>query len=327
MDTHILFTEFSKVISLNNSKIRKLKKNRQALRDKIKTYFKIKGWKVPKFYSQGSFPLNTNLNPIKKTTDDGDIKEEYDLDDGIYFLCSEEERKEVHTYHNRIMKAVDGHTESSIDKNTCVRVVYADGHHIDLPSYWLEAEGVTPKLAHKAKGFIYSDPKEFKYWVDSKVSSANSNGQLRRLIRYFKAWKDYRHSKNGSLKLPSGFILTILICNAYVKSDRDDTSFQRTIEIIKESLDSSFACYRPTTPKYEELLKEFSKGTVLKEFDDLINNLEEARLAETLESASYYLRQSFGERFPKVKQNEHKPFEPTQNIHLGTKVSKPWKYC
>ncbi len=86
MDTHNLFSDFNSQIKLSLSKISKLKSNRKALRDKIRAHFKEKTWDTPKFYSQGSFPLETNLNPIKKTTDDGDVKEEYDLDDGVYFI-------------------------------------------------------------------------------------------------------------------------------------------------------------------------------------------------------------------------------------------------
>ena len=99
MNTHKLFSDFNSIIQLKDSKIAKLKTNRNALRDRIRTYFKEHNWDAPRFYSQGSFSLGTNLNPIKKVTD-GDVKEEYDLDDGVYFICPKEERKEPVTYHD-----------------------------------------------------------------------------------------------------------------------------------------------------------------------------------------------------------------------------------
>ena len=48
-----------------------------------------------------------------------------------------EDRKSIDTYHNWIYDAVKDHTGKRCRKrNTCVRVLYADGHHIDLPIYY-----------------------------------------------------------------------------------------------------------------------------------------------------------------------------------------------
>ncbi len=324
MDTHKLFSDFDETIRLNESKIEKLKTNRKALRNKIRKHFKENKWETPKFYSQGSFPLNTNLNPIKKTTSDGDVKEEYDLDDGVYFICPKDERKEPATYHDRIKKAVDGHADSVVDKTTCVRVVYADGHRIDLPSYWLEEDGDTPQLTHKSKGFTDSDPKAFKEWVDEKISNANSNGQLRRIIRYFKAWKDYREAKNTSLKLPSGFIWTILACQEFAQNARYDLAFKNTAEAIKTALDESFTCYRPTVPTNEELLVNYSKDkdTVIKELGDLINNAQKALDSDCEKEAIEFWRKVFGDRFPKEKGDNSTKSTNTQSTRK--KVSAPW---
>ncbi len=106
MSIRQLFSVFDSNIRLSDSKVKKLKSNRNALRSKIRDHFKEKGWGVPKFYSQGSFPLNTNLNPIKIETEEGDVKEEYDLDDGVYFTCPKADRKEPTTYHDRIVKTM-----------------------------------------------------------------------------------------------------------------------------------------------------------------------------------------------------------------------------
>lgn len=324
MNTHKLFSDFNSTIQLKDSKIAKLKTNRNALRDRIRTYFEEHNWDAPRFYSQGSFSLGTNLNPIKKVTSDGDVKEAYDLDDGVYFICPKEERKEPATYHDRIRKAVDGHTDKVIDKTTCIRVVYADGHHIDLPSYWLETDGDTPQLAHLSKGYIDSDPKAFKNWVSDKISNANSNGQLRRVIRYFKAWKDFREDKNSNLKLPSGFILTILVCRNFSKNDRDDLAFKSTAEGIKAALDSSFTCYRPTEPTNEDLMTEYSQSTILKELRDLINNALRAIDSDYEKESSEFWRKVFGERFPLGK-GEGDDTEKSSSIYpTRIKVSAPW---
>lgn len=323
MDMNKSFSEFNVKIKLDKPKIQKLKKNRQALRDKIRKYFKEKEWGPTKFYSQGSFPLNTNLNPIKKKIN-GDVKEEYDLDDGIYFICKESERKAASTYHERIKDAVEGHAESVEDKNTCVRVIYSDGHHIDLPSYWLEKNGDTPKLAHKSDGFIYSDPKAFKDWVDNKISSSESNGQLRRIIRYLKAWKDHRQTANSSLILPSGFILTILACNNYSKNIRDDLAFKETIENILKAVELNFECNRPTVPKDEDLLSKYSEDSVLNEIKVLKKYAVTAIDADCVDKALKSWQKVFGDRFPNCDDDKYSESNSSISDNKKTKVNKPW---
>ena len=164
------FEEFNGKIRLTKAKSNNLKNNRLILRNKVKEHFKKRGWDVPVFRSQGSFPLRTNLNPIN---------EKYDLDDGVYFICPISERANADTYHGRVRAAVAGHTSEIKDKNTCIRVVYKDGHHIDLPVYWMEDEYSVPRLAHKSKGFVDSDPKAFGDWVNQNIRNAGHNGQLR----------------------------------------------------------------------------------------------------------------------------------------------------
>lgn len=314
MNTHKLFQKFNGDIRLTDSKREKLKISRSALRDKINKFFGEKGWKKPEFHPQGSFPLKTNLNPIR-VKKDGVIKEKYDMDDGVYFISSESDRKTPETYHYRIKKAVEGHASDVIDKNTCVRVVYADGHHIDLPVYWLEDKDSVPQLAHKSEGFIDSDPVEFMYWVEEKISQTNSTGQLRRIIRYLKAWKDYREYKNSSLKLPSGFILTILICNHYKESDRDDLALYDTVKSIRDELNWDFVCYRPTTPKDEELLEKYNEEKVLHELGVFVGNAQKAIDSDCEEESSKYWRKVLGDRFP-LGNKSKKSFK--------TNVERPW---
>ena len=319
-----LFSEFDLRIRLNDSKRQKLKTNRNALRDKIENFFKEKGWTAPIFHSQGSFPLKTNLNPIKTETADGDVKEKYDLDDGVYFMCVPYERKDPSTYHDRIKKAVNGHAENIIDKNTCVRVVYADGHHIDLPSYWLEKDGNVPQLAHKSIGYVESDPIAFKKWVDEKFSTANSNGQLRRLIRYLKAWKNYRQDKSSSLKLPSGFILTILACQCFSRNESDNIALENTVTAIIHRLNERFTCYRPTIPQEDELLSDYSKDIVLNEFVNFFEEAEKARNSSCEKMASQHWRKVFGDRFPLGQEHKNNIIQSTKKRTDRIPVSAPW---
>ena len=265
-----LFKSFDSVIKLSPSKKDSLIISRNDLRKKIQNHFKQnKSAEImPKFAGQGSFETDTNINPLPETiVINGKEKTiyKYDLDYGVYFIGKEtiEERRNIQTYHNWIIEAIDGHTsQKPIDKNTCVRVIFSDGHNIDLPIYY--KKGVTPELAHKAKGWILSDPKEFIDWFEDK---SKGNAKLKRLIRYIKAWCNYREFTNSSIKMPSGFIMTILATNQQYIHQRDDIALKETLVNIQAKLLSEFKCKRPTTPNDEDLLEEYSQK------DSFLNDL------------------------------------------------------
>ena len=186
--------------------------------------------------------MNTIIEPESK---------EFDIDDGIYFISDIEPAYSIQTFHNWILNALEDHTSSGLtDKNTCVRVIYKASYHIDLPIYYIQSNS-TPKLAHKSKGWIESDPREFISWFSDQC---DSSGQLRRIVRYLKAWSDYRKGT-----LPSGLIMTILAAMNYTSDARDDIALYHTLQAIQESLQASFTCFRPTTPNNEDLLASYSK--------------------------------------------------------------------
>jgi len=286
-DCHKSFLDFNTVISLNSSHKKSLRKSRNAVREKIRDYFRDKqnGF-FPKFHGQGSFMMNTIIDPL-----DG----EFDIDDGIYFKVEAEPFQSISTFHRWICEAVDGHTKQSpIDKQTCIRLVYARQYHLDLPIYYI-IEGQTPYLAHKGQGWIKSDPREFIKWFNSK---ADTNGQLKRIVRYLKAWSDYRQGD-----LPSGLIFSILAANNIFFDERDDVAFYRTLLNIKSRLELNFVCYRPTTPADENLLEDYSKTNkdyFLGQLGSFIQSAEKALGEKTSQKdACKAWQRHFGEdRFP-----------------------------
>ncbi|SFM54264.1 hypothetical protein SAMN03159341_1463 [Paenibacillus sp. 1_12] len=174
------------------------------------------GLAEPKFYGQGFYMMNTTVTPI-----DG----EYEIDDGIYLEhlkdTDEKDWATPVTVHNWIVKAMKEHTTTDpVDKNTCVRVIYKANYHVDLPIY-VKKTDAHPKLAHKTKGWIDSYPKELTKWFNDEVKEKGN--QLKRLVRFLKAWKD---NKEGVVKLPSGMFLTILAANHFVAyyPDEDDAA-------------------------------------------------------------------------------------------------------
>lgn len=298
---HKEYNNFNSTIALNSVKKESLITSRNSLKKKIKKYVKEeKGDDIqPKFWSQGSFEMNTIVNPIPETDDSGNVLLQYDLDYGIYFIekKGEDKKRSIDTWHKWVFEAVDGHTKTPPqNKNTCVRVIFADGHHIDLPIYYMNGDAL--ELAHKSKGWIKSDPKAFFDWFNEK---AKSDPQLRRIVRYLKAWKNHKEINNSSLKLPSGFALTILAANNYVSDSNDDKAFKLTVEKIKAELDKKIECKRPTTPVGEDVFADFSetkRSNFLKALEALIGACENAESEKNFKKACEYLQKQFGDRFP-----------------------------
>ena len=77
MSLHTSFIDFCSTITISNSKKDSILKSRNAIRNVIRNYFKDE-LKInqPKFRIQGSFSINTALQPI----DDNEV----DIDDGLY---------------------------------------------------------------------------------------------------------------------------------------------------------------------------------------------------------------------------------------------------
>ncbi len=86
-----------------------------------------------------------------------------------------------------------------------------------------------PELAQK-NSYIKSDPIEFLNWFNNLADE-----QLRRIVRYFKAWRD-KQMQDSDIIFPPGIILTILATNNYVKNDRDDVSMHETLQKIKKGI-------------------------------------------------------------------------------------------
>ena len=301
---HDTFIEFNDSIKLSAKKKDQLRISRNAVREDIEKYFEENRDKhTVKFKGQGSFSLNTTILPISG---------EYDVDDGVYLFGSEKDRPTTQTAHNWIFEAVKNRTkQKTIDKNTCIRVQYAGEYHVDLPIYYkttdveneffYDTENI-PELAHKTKGWIQSDPYAFKKWVDQK---ANGKLQLKRIIRYLKAWTNFKHNLN----LPSGMVLTILASEKnYIESTRDDEALLSTLKNIQKEIDTTkfytarYVCNRPTIDKKENLLDKYSaetsKNNFLTALDSFIKSGEQAIECKSKKDACAKWQTQLGNRFP-----------------------------
>lgn len=288
------FNEFEDNISVSSSKEDRLRTGRDSIREKIKTEFSNKDRSQPKFHMQGSFAMRTMIKENK-----------YDIDDGVYIQGYEDKPQEdwvtPATVHRWIYDAVENQTSiKPTSKNTCIRVNYKSDYHIDLPIYILKDDRAY--LAHKAKGWTYSDPKKFTEWFRDK--NKNTDNQLRRIVKYIKKWRNY---KDIDLK---GIEITILAGNNFSNIKGNDLkSLSGTIANIYESLEFDFCCYRPIEPKDEDLFEDISdtrKDSILKGFKNFYTQLNKAINKESKKEASLILRKLFGDVFPLAEDEKEK---------------------
>jgi len=107
-----LFRKFNKVITLDQTRKEQLRTSRNAVRERIRRYFREKqNGLVPKFHGQGSFMMNTIICPL-----DG----EFDVDDGIYFKVKVKPLQTINTFHEWIREAIDEHTKQEPIDNKLV---------------------------------------------------------------------------------------------------------------------------------------------------------------------------------------------------------------
>ena len=312
-----LFDDFNSKIRLTDVKKSSLKKSRNALRRKIRVYMKDNkpNEQQPKFSGQGSFMMDTIINPIPVSDGMGGSLFYYDLDDGIYFFGDIPARKSIGTYHKWIVEAVSGHTNTfPIDKSTCVRTIFADGHNIDQPIYYMSSDK-TPELAHKIKGWIISDPRKFTQWFNDQ---ADKQPQIRRIVRYLKAWADFKPQN-----MPSGLILTILATENYCSADRDDIALRDTLKEIEMKLKGNFSCYRPTVPSDEDLLENYkSEDAFMKALATFISNADKAIENRNQRDASEYWIKCFGSRFNFGEDKDEQP--KASLLYSVASQSKPY---
>lgn len=341
---HNVFTEYNTIIRLSGPKRQELIIVRNNLRSRIQHRHEqfagiIKPYDYLQFQSQGSFVMDTIITPVH---------DDYDLDDGIYFIgkLSRDWRPDPAVFHKMVIEAIgsnyDG-VEKVIDKATCVRVLYKSGFHIDLPIYYAD-NLECPDLADKIKKWILSNPVEFIAWFEEKTRSGfekaflyesamfdkyerwltdirKQDVQLRRIVRYLKAWGDLRREE-----MPCGLVMTILAANNHYEHDRDDIALKETLILIQATLKKSFKCERPTTPEGEDLLASYkNKEAFMNYLGQFVENAKQALMEQDPQKACKYWQKSLSERFPcYVAPSRPAIITSTSALAAGASTSRPW---
>ncbi len=290
-----LFKEFNDNLKVPNSKMERLMKSRDNIRNRITKKFEEDhpDYK-PKFYIQGSYKTNTMI----RTKDDT-----CDLDDGVHFKSNPDNVTGT-TLQGWVKEAVTGITDATPShRKKCITVDYAADYNIDLPVLLFDKDADEhPKLAVKDGDWQEDDPKEFvEYFNDKK----DDKGQLVRLVKYLKAWCDYKRDK-----MPSGLAMTALTMESYLPNDRDDIALKFLLIEIEKKVKSKFQCLVPTTPK-DDIFESYSdtrKNNFLTHLSDFVADARKAVDEEKNQlQASKLWQKHLGKlRFPEGKDEVEK---------------------
>lgn len=296
MNNHEQFVEYYKDTKLSESKKKLLLIKRNILKNKIEQSFIQKGRKKPVFIPQGSFAMKTIINSTYQP---------YDIDYGVCInyddiLKNDGKWKTPITVYGWLHDILSNHTDNGAKKrDKCLRVIYTNEdiqYHVDLPCYVKNEEKYY--VADKSQNqWIESHPKEISQWFVGK--NKDTDDQLRRIIVYFKAWKDYLESS----KLIGGFQLTVLACNYFVPIKGDDEkSFVKTVERINTYIQNKTRLDHPIVGSAIDLFENYTSESerfnkIREEFQNLYNKSIEAYNADTnIESAELW-QEIFGEKF------------------------------
>jgi hypothetical protein len=302
-----LFQTFDEKISVSSARKKTLRKSRNAIRDRIRKHFKeVLKVTVPKFHGQGSYSMDTLVNPLEGC--------DYDIDDGVYLKHLGDDPAKwptAATVHEWIVDATTGFTDQDPqDRPRCVRVIYKGDppYHVDLPCYVMSASDV-PLLFDKSRekassapvSPYESDPRGMTDWFCERV---DEDDQLPRTVRYSKAWKDYQRDRGAGVA--KGLALTILMTETFVSDARDDIAFVKTVSAAYARLSTNISIRKPLTP-FEDLTAAWTT----KQREDFLERLKQLRDRgndaldeEDKAKAAKIWQKVLGDRFPDAEPEE-----------------------
>lgn len=307
---------------------------RSCLRKGIPRIMRARGYEEampqPRFFTQGSWAYKTLNSPAQHSqradVDDGcylpisfvSQTQRPSTAASIFFAAAEEALREL--VHEKGWELVT-------NKPTCIRIVIAVYAHIDIPLYaipdqdflnlaeasmrrygynsvtdaiikaerdaWTALPRDSVLLAHRECNWMASDPRPMKEWFLGEVEAKGE--QFRRVVRYLKAFRDWRWSSGG----PSSILLMVAAAPLFEKRDRrDDLALLDVVAAMPARLRADV---KSPVDYYESLTARLGKAGVkeaAKAFEDLEKVLRGAINAGNPSQACIWMQGEFGPRFP-----------------------------
>jgi hypothetical protein len=180
------------------------------------------------FIPQGSMAINTTVQEAENA---------YDIDDGVWFHAEDLKKSNGTDLTSKETQEMvrDALEDSKFNKqpeihHNCVRVFYAEGHHVDVPAF-RKFDADTDKERQElagADGFAASDPTEINIWFENRVETLNgqregAGSQMRVMVRLLKR---FARSRGDEWDMPNGLKLTMLVDECFQTGYvRDDEAF------------------------------------------------------------------------------------------------------
>lgn len=214
--------------------LERLKAGLKEYNEEHKTDFKISETRT-----QGSMAMHTVVQ------NDGN---DYDIDVAIVFEKDNLAGKGAQAIKNVIVDALKrkctGFTTEPEAKTNCVRIVYANGYHVDFAIYRRFKENTTDKeykYEHAGSTWTSRNPAAINNWFNDEITD---KGQvLRQVIRLSKM---FCKSRADWVNMPGGLLQTVLCDEKLQNYDRLDEAFYYTMLEIKKRLDNSVEVNNPT---------------------------------------------------------------------------------
>lgn len=322
-DLQTQFNKFHDTIKIDFEGNKPLREKRDMILDELRAGLK-KNYptNTPTFdwFNQGSYDMATGVEPLE-----GD---DYDIDVGIVFNLTKDDVEPV-TLKEIVYDILNSVYQRKVEiKRPCVRVQYQKAgekaYHIDLAiySHGKDFWGNMNDTLYIAKGYSgsakdkkiweISEPYQLKELIKTNISDISDREQFRRIVRYFKRWKDYNFSSSGTEK-PTGIALTA--CCYYLfsvqKSYNPITKTYRynDLEALKNIVNGILNAFNgytrikvelPVSPK-NDLFEKMSDNQMLNlktKLQSFKTILENASNDTQITMACMRLRGAFGGDFP-----------------------------
>lgn len=311
-----------------------LREKRDLIIDKLKSKLaerKDDGYpQYERSFNQGSYALNTGIQPIK----DGD----YDIDVGVLLDCHKEDYKPVEL--KELVADCIKHNNRTVEvSRSCVTVTYMKNgkpdYHVDLPIYAKSSNAYddTYYLAKGRKGLAEdkrvwqaADPEGINSIINGlykgndtyENNGSDQRKQFRRCVRYLKRW---RHHKSVGIHSIGLTMAAYHWLGPEVEVKNDGEVLLSLVKTILNNFDCSgrLSINLPITPG-GDLLKSVNDddmATIKERFETLRNNLQSAVDEPDAHEASKTLRKSFSDDFSivaktdKAKKSNQAPYVST----------------
>lgn len=236
-------------VTLPTDERTEMRDRRDSNRDRLRSGLKKNDKPAPaEIGSQGSYAMRTMVQHPKK---------DYDIDDGVYFersklVDSDGVDMTPEAARQMVCDAVkdDRFKRQPEVRESCVRVFYNEGYHIDLPVYrqFEKSDGTTAFELAAGSSWKASDARAVTDWFEEQnklLSPDDENGrQFRRIVRLAKKFTRSRDS--WGTKAGSGLMMTKLCTEEFrANLGHDDVALRRTLEGVRDRLKSNLVVKHP----------------------------------------------------------------------------------